>query len=146
MLVWCGAEYTTIQLSNTPTFETDEFETPAGYQTFLASRISPSRRYLASLVGLGGSYRGKAIWILDLETGDITVKADPASHVEHLAWASDDDQLFATSNSYSQAATAVWRYQVSDKEFGAAVLPFGGGMSLVAVDLSLVDAYIAGSG
>lgn len=70
--------------------------------------------------------------------------SDPETHVDYLAWAPDDDQLFATSNSYSQPHTVVWRYQLSDQEFTAVVLPFVGALSVVVVDDSVVDAYIAG--
>jgi outer membrane protein assembly factor BamB len=146
LLVWCSGECSRLTVTDTSTFDNDEFDPPAGYEVFLgrSSRISPSGRYLAALVGLKGSYEGKAVWILDRESGDITVEADPESHVEYVAWAPDGDQLFATSNSYSQAHTVVWRYQISDQEFRAVVLPFGGGIGLVAVDGSVVDAYIAG--
>jgi hypothetical protein len=145
VLIWCRGECSTLSVTNTSTFQTDEFDPPAGYEMFLgSSRISPSGRYIASLVGRRGSYEGKAIWILDREIGDTTVVSDPETNVRFLAWAPDGDQLFATSNSYSQALTVVWRYQISDQEFTAVVLPFGGGISLVAVDGSAVDAYIAG--
>jgi hypothetical protein len=143
-LIWCSGDCTTLAMTNTSTLVTMEYELPAGYDEFQgrSSRISPSGRYLAALLGLHETYEGEAIWILDRDTGDITVVSDPETHVDYLAWAPDSDQLFATSGSYRQTRTAIWRYQISDGEFTAVVLPFGGALSPVVVDASAADAYI----
>jgi hypothetical protein len=144
-LIWCSDECVTLSVTNTSTLETQEYEPPGGYQLFsYETRISPSGRYLAALVGLEGSFEGNGIWILDRDTGDTTLVSDPETYVEYLTWAPDGDQLFATSWSYGQAHTVVWRYRVSDQEFTAVVLPFGGALSPVVVDSSVVDAYFAG--
>jgi hypothetical protein len=144
-LVWCSGNCSRLAITDTSTVETEEFNPPEGYDRFpAAGRISPTGRYLAALVGLEGAYQGKGLWILDRETGQASVVSDPATHVDYLAWAPDGDQLFATSYSYSQPHTVVWRYQISGQEFATAVLPFGGALSVVVVDDSVVDAYIAG--
>jgi hypothetical protein len=142
-LVWCRGDCSKLAVTDTSTAETEEFTPPDGYDMFLAAaRISSTGRYLAALVGLEGVYQGSGLWILDRETGQINVVSDPETHVDYVAWAPDGDQLFATSYSYSQPHTVVWRYQISDQEFTAVVLPFGGALSLVVVDDSVVDAYI----
>jgi hypothetical protein len=147
-LAWCTIECTTLVITNTTTLESEEFDPPEGYDRFVARRgafrgpnqISPGGRYLAALVGPVDS--NNAIWILDRETGNTSVVSDPATYVDYLAWTPDGGYLFATSWSYQLSATAVWRYQVIDQEFRSAVLPFGGALSLVVVDDSVIDAYI----
>ena len=62
-------------------------------------------------------------------------------NVSFLTWAPDSSQVFATSYSYGTKRTAVWRYQVSEQEFEAVVLPFGGGITPVAVDRSVSGMY-----
>jgi hypothetical protein len=142
-LVWCSGDCSKLAVTDTSTVETEEFSPPEGFDMFLAAaRISPTGRYMAALVGLEGVYQGTGLWILDRETGQTSVVSDPATHVDYIAWAPEGDQLFATSYSYSQPHTVVWRYQISDQEFTAVVLPFGGALSLVVVDDSVVDAYI----
>jgi hypothetical protein len=143
-LIWCGGECVRLSVTNTSTLETQEYEPPDGYQSFsYETRISPSGRYLAALVALEGSL-GKGIWILDRDTGDTTLVSDPETSVEYLTWAPGSDQLFATSWSYGEAHTVVWRYRISNQEFTAVVLPVGGALSPVVVDSSVVDAYFAG--
>ena len=142
-LVWCSGDCSKLAITNTSTLETQELDPPEGYDGFAhASRLSPSGRYVAALVGLEGAHQGRGIWILDRETGTTSIVFDRETHVEYLAWAPDGDQLFATS--YSRAFTVIWRYQISDQQFTAVVLPFGGALSLVVVENSVVDAYIAG--
>jgi hypothetical protein len=144
-LAWCSGECTTLTMTNTETLETQEYPPPNGYDSFsYKSHFSADGRYVAALIGRAGSPEATGIWILDRETGQTRVVSDPETHVDYLAWAPDGDQLFATSYSYSQPHTVVWRYQISDQEFTAVVLPFGGSLSLVVVDDSVVDAYIAG--
>jgi hypothetical protein len=70
--------------------------------------------------------------------------SDPETDVSFLAWAPDSNQVFATSYSYGTDQTVVWRYETTDQEFEAVVLPFGGALSVVVIDDSVVDAYIAG--
>lgn len=147
-LAWCRVECTTLAITNTMTLESEEFDPPEGYDGFVAGRgafrgpnqISPGGGYLAALVGPFDS--NNAIWILDRETGNTTVVSDPATYVDYLAWTPDGDYLFATSWSYQQPATAVWRYQIATQEFRSVVLPFGGALSLVVVDDSVTDSYI----
>jgi hypothetical protein len=142
-LVWCSGDCTTLTMTNTETLETQQYPPPNGYATFAyESRFSSDGRYLAALVW---APEATGIWILDRETGLTRVVSDLETHVDYLAWAPDGDQLFATSYSYSQPPhTVAWRYQISDQEFTTVVLPFGGSLSLVVVDDSFVDAYIAG--
>jgi hypothetical protein len=89
-----------------------------------------------------GDYGGEAIWLLDRDSKDTFLVSDSETHTEHLAWAPDGDQLFATSYSYGETRTAVWRYQVGNQEFSSVVLPFGGALSLVVVESTLADAYL----
>lgn len=142
-LVWCRDRCTELVVTDTATLEEETFDPPTGYDMFLTSRVSPGGRMLAALVGRQGRdfHEGEAIWLLDRDNREAFVVTDPASHADHLAWAPDGDQVFATSNSYLQTHTAVWRYQVSDQRFSAVVLPFGGALSLVVVESSLADAY-----
>ena len=148
-LAWCSGECSRLVVTNTTTFESNEFE-PLRYKAFLhrsgafsdPNQVSPSSRYLAALVGLVDG--DNAIWILDRETGNTTLVSHPGTYVGYLAWAPDGDQLFATSWSSRQPVTVIWRYQIADQEFTAVVLPFGGTLSPVVVDRSVIDAYIGG--
>lgn len=142
-LVWCRNRCTQLVVTDTSNLEEETFDPPSGYDVFLTSRVSPDGRRLAALVGRrGGDHVGKAIWLFDRVNREGSVLADPESHVDFLAWDPDGDQLFASSYSYGETRTTVWRYQVSDQQFAAAVLPFGGALSLVVVESSLGDAYI----
>jgi sugar lactone lactonase YvrE len=150
-LVWCGGECRTLVITNTSTLGSEEFQPPEGHSAFIHHQgafqstdyVSPSGRYFAALVGQVGDPKGRAIWILDRDTGATTLVADPNSRVDYLGWSPDGDQLFATSWSYGETVTAVWRYQVDDDDFRAVVLPFGGALSLVVVDTSVADAYFS---
>lgn len=143
-LVWCRDRCTQLVVTDTSNMESETFDPPSGYDMFLTSKVSPDGRTLAALVGRQGRefYEGEAIWLLDRDTNETIVVSDPQTHVEELAWAPDGDQLFATSYSYLQTRTAVWRYKISDQEFSAVVLPFGGAISLVVVESSVADAYV----
>lgn len=143
-LVWCSGDCTMLFLTNTSIGDRQELEPPSPYERFTGrSQISPDGRFLAVL--LGEAFVGRAIWILDRETGSTTVVSDPESSVNYLAWSPDSDQLFATSWAYGpRSRTVIWRYQISDQEFTAVVLPFGGALSAVVVESSVVDAYITG--
>jgi hypothetical protein len=143
-LIWCRDQCTQLVVTDTSIMESETFDPPAGYDMFLASKVSPNRGMLAALVGRQDSefIEGEAIWLLDRDTGVTSVVSDPETHVDYLAWAPDGNQLFATSYSYRETRTAVWRYQVGDQEFSSVVLPFGGALSLVVVESTLADAYI----
>jgi hypothetical protein len=144
-LVWCSGDCTTLTMTNTETLETQEYPPPNGYDSFShESHFSADGRYLAALIGHARSPEATGIWILDRETNRTQVVSDPETYVSYLAWAPDSSQVFATSYSYGTDRTVVWRYQMSDQEFEAVVLPFGGSLSVVVVDDSVVDAYIAG--
>jgi hypothetical protein len=141
-LVWCDADCAELRVTDTSTLATQRYAPPAGYDRFLVSaRLSPSGDYLAALVSRREAYEGEAIWILNRRTGDITVVGDPETRVDFLAWAPASDQLFATSWSYGRDRTVIWRYDLSDKEFGAVVLPFGGAISPVIIEGSVAFAY-----
>jgi hypothetical protein len=141
-LVWCDADCAELRVTDTSTLATQDYVPPTGYDRFhVSARLSPSGDYLAALVSSREAYEGEAIWILNRRTGDITVVGDPETRVDFLAWAPASDQLFATSWSYGRDRTVIWRYELSDKEFGAVVLPFGGAMSSVIVEASVAAAY-----
>jgi WD40 repeat protein len=143
-LIWCSGDCTRIAVTNTSTLATQTYDLPTGYDRFLvSSRMSPDGRYLAALIGVPGTYGGHAIWILDRETGDATVVADPGTVVDFLAWAPAGDQLFATGYSYGRTRTPVWRYHVADESLTTLVLPVGGAMSLVVIEAPMADTYFA---
>jgi hypothetical protein len=148
-LVWCDADCAELRVTDTSTLATQRYGPPTGYDRFhVSARLSPSGDYLAALVSSREAfgqeaYEGEAIWILNRRTGDITVVGDPETRVDFLAWAPASDQLFATSWSYGRDRTVIWRYELSDKEFGAVVLPFGGAMSSVIVEASVAAAYFS---
>lgn len=143
-LIWCKDQCTQLVVTDTSNMESETFDPPTGYDMFLTSKVSPDGRTLAALVGRQGRefYQGEAIWLLDRDSKDTSLVSDPETHAEQLAWAPDGDQLFATSYSYRETRTAVWRYQVGDQEFSSVVLPFGGALSLVVVESTLADAYL----
>lgn len=144
-LLWCIGVCSRLIVTDTIALTSEEFDPPEGYARFIGqrfARFSPDGRYLAAIVGSTDSASGEAVWILDLESGDSTVILEPNTSVDFLAWAPDGDQLFASSNSYSQALTVVWRYRLSDPGFTAVVLPFGGAMTPVVVDVAVAVAYI----
>ncbi|MGH8928799.1 MAG: TolB family protein [Acidimicrobiia bacterium] len=145
-LVWCGGDCLELVVTNTATLESERYLPPEGYQAFVGlsvARFSPDGRFLAALVGDQGSGDGKALWILDRESGDSTMVSDPESHVDFLAWSPSGDQLFATSSSDRLDRIAIWRYAAHTGEFSAVVAPFGGGIRPVAVDDSVADAYVS---
>ncbi len=149
-LAWCSGDCSTLTFTNTSTLQSEEFDPPDGYDVFIPHRgafrgpnqESPTGRYFAALVGSTGSPEGRAIWILDRQTEVTTVVTDSETSVDFLAWSPDGDQLFATSGSYRQTVTVIWRYQISDGEFNPVVLPFNGALSLVVVDNSVSSAYL----
>lgn len=142
-LAWCRGDCSQLLLTEVDSLTTKSFDPPHGYDMFLTSRFSPDGKVLAALVGRrGGDYVGEALWLLDRDTETISVRPDPTGHAEFLTWAPDGDQLFATSYSYRENRTVVWRYRLSDEEFSSIVLPFGGALSLVVIDNSFSDAYI----
>jgi hypothetical protein len=61
--------------------------------------------------------------------------------VDFVAWAPDDDQLFATGYSYGQGVTPVWRYEISSGQFSSVVLPNGGAITPVVIEETQSDAY-----
>jgi hypothetical protein len=142
-LVWCSSDCTELSLTNTSLQDNEHLDLPAPYETVVGrSQISPNGRYLAALLGDAGEGVGRAIWILDRESGASYLVYDNETAVDFLTWSPDGDQLFATSYSYGGSSTVVWRYQVSDQQFDSVVLPFGGAMTPVAVDDSVAGAYI----
>jgi hypothetical protein len=142
-LVWCSGDCTELSLTNTSLQDTEHLDLPAPYETVVGrSQISPNGRYLAVLVGDAAEGLGKAIWILDHQSGASYLVYDPETSVDFLTWSPESDQVFATSYSYGESSTVVWRYQVSDQQFDSVVLPFGGAMTPVAVDNAVAGAYI----
>jgi WD40 repeat protein len=143
-LVWCSGDCTELSLTNTSLQDTEHLDLPEPYETVIGrSQISPNGRHLAALLGHAAEGVGRAIWILDHQSGASYPVYDSETSVDFLTWSPDGDQLFATSYSYGGSSTAVWRYQVSNQEFSAVVLPVGGAMNPVAVDASVTGAYLA---
>jgi hypothetical protein len=143
LLVWCSGECTHLSLTDSSAGDLQELILPDPYVNVVGrSQISLDGRYLAVLLGDGLENVGKALWILDRRTGATQLVSDAETSVDFLTWSPDSDQLFATSYSYGESSTVVWRYQVSDQQFDSVVLPFGGAMTPVAVDNSVVGAYI----
>lgn len=142
-VVWCSGDCSRLAVTNTVTLETMQYDLPARYDTFLvSSRMSPDGRYLAALVGLEG-YQGDGIWILDRDTGEVTVVSDSETHVDFLGWSPDGNQLFATGYSYGRTRTPVWRYDIAEGTLTTVVLPFGGGIRFVVVEASIAGAWFA---
>jgi len=138
-LVWCSGYCTELRVADTSTLATEFFAAPSGHDRFLSGRFSPSGRHLAVLVGGLDDYEGEALWLLDRETGDITVIGDPDSHVEFVAWSPDGGQVFATS--HGSRTTVVWQYHLANQVLTAVVLPFWGAYRPIIVDASVAGAY-----
>jgi hypothetical protein len=142
-LVWCSGECTHLSVTDSSIDDRQQFDLPAPYETVVGrSQLSPNGRYLAALLGDAEEGVGRAIWIVDQESGASYLVDDTDTAVDFLTWAPDGDQLFATSYSYGGSSTVMWRYQISGQDFSAVVLPFGGAMTPVAVDNSVAGAYI----
>jgi len=146
LLAWCFGDCSQLRITDTSTSATQLFNAPSGYARFRVSgRFSPNGRHLAVLVGGADiPVEGEAIWILDRDTGDVTVIGDPESHADFLAWSPDGEQLFATSGSYGGGLTAVWRYEMATDDFTSVVLPFGGAITPVVIDAAVADSYFGG--
>ena len=144
-LAWCPGLCLRLMVTDTSTLTSEEFVPPEGYARFVGqyfARFSPDGRYLAAMVGGNGSSEGEAVWIVDLQSGRGSVISDPDTTIDYLAWAPDGTQLFASSYSYSQTHTVIWRYQLSDPDLTAVVLPFGGALTPVVADSDLADVYL----
>lgn len=141
-LLWCSADCSTLAATDTSDLDHRQFQSPDGYHHFVRSSISPDGGTVAALLGKEADGNGRAIWILERDTGNTTVVADPHTHVDYLAWSPDSSQLFATSYGYGEDQTVLWRYDLGDQRFGAVVLPFGGTLTPVVVDRSLATPYI----
>jgi hypothetical protein len=142
-LVWCPDDCIVLLSTSTSTFDTSEMGLPDAYDAFVGrARISPDGRFLSALLGQDDPTVGAALLIVDRDTGDEIIVSDPETEVAELAWSPDSDQLFATSRSYGESETVVWRYDVIDDTFEAVVLPFGEGLGLVVVDAGASEAYI----
>jgi hypothetical protein len=142
-LVWCSDHCLVLQSTSTSAVETSGVEVPDTYDSFVGqARISPDGRFLSALLGRDDPTVGEALLIKDRHTGDEIIVSDPETEVAELAWSSGSDQLFATSRSYGESETVVWRYDVIDDTFEAVVLPFGEGLGVVVIDAGASDAYI----
>ncbi|MGH8913441.1 MAG: hypothetical protein ACRDZM_02890 [Acidimicrobiia bacterium] len=142
-LAWCSEDCPILSVTNTGSLDTQEYQPPDGYDQFAhESQFSPNGRYLAALVRQARPPGATAIWILDRETNQTNVVSDPGTSVSFLTWTPDSSQVFATSYSYGSDRTVVWRYPIADQEFDSVVLPFGGGITPVAVDRSVGGLYL----
>lgn len=144
-LAWCSGGCATLNLSNTSSLTTEELSAPAG-MVFLDSGFSDDGRYLAAILADDSSFLGEAILLLDRETGMETTISDQGGPVDFVAWAPDNDQLFATGYSYGQGVTPVWRYEISSGRFSSVVLPIGGALTPVVIDRSVADEYFTSDG
>ncbi|MBU1226533.1 MAG: hypothetical protein KJ698_04870 [Actinobacteria bacterium] len=145
-LAWCSGKCTQLMVTDTSTLESEAFDPPQGYGFTGTAAFSPTTdsltpRHLAALVGKEGE-EGIAIVIFDRETDTSALVSDPDTSVTYLAWAPDGRQLFATSYSYGESLTTVWRYDLTDQALQAVVLPIGGALRPVAVEASTAEAYI----
>jgi WD40 repeat protein len=145
-LLWCALECTELIMTDTSTLERLLLGRTEVNQSYVGqAHLSPDGRRVAALVGEEGNSGARAVAIWDIVTQVAAVVSDPETSVDYLTWSPDGDQLFATSSSYGGSSTVVWRYQVSDQEFSAVVLPFSGAMNSVAVDAKVAGSYITGN-
>ncbi len=142
-LAWCSGQCDTLFLTDTSQLATIEYDAPVG-TVFLDAKFSDDGRYLAAVLGNEDTYLGGSLYLLNLESGEIKTFAETGP-VSHIAWAPDNDQVFATGRSYGEATTAVWRIQISTEQISTTVLPVGGGISPVVIDSTDANAYFGDS-
>ncbi|MFP5333523.1 MAG: TolB family protein, partial [Acidimicrobiia bacterium] len=158
-IAWCNTHLCTeLHVTNLATSATESYPLPEGRRfrvgpgAFQApSTFSPDGELLAAIVE-SGDQDETGVWILDRRTGEATVVSGVGGMVAgrstpdfggvaYLAWAPDGSQLFATSWSYGQTRTIVWRIDVAAGELQAVILPFGGGLAPVVIDAAIAGVY-----
>lgn len=142
-LAWCSSPCDTLFLTDTSQLTTVEYRAPVG-TVFGDAKFSDDGRYLAAVIVDAGDYLGESVYLLNLESGSVKTFAGTGP-VSYIAWAPDNDQVFATEHSYGQATTPVWRVQISTEQISTAVLPFSGAISPVVIDTTNADAYFGDS-
>lgn len=154
-LAWCVNPCEKLLLTDTETMETTTFSPPPGYVLFglgWGGSFSPDGRHLAVLVGnreaihVDGELSHyvvteRALWLLDRQTGEITVAPLPGAMADYVVWAPDGDDVFATSYSYGETETTIWRYTVSGDRLASVRVPVGGALQPVAVESELTTGY-----
>lgn len=140
-LAWCSGDCPTLNLTNTSDLTTEELPAPAG-MVYLDAGFSDDGRYLAAILADESSFQGEAVLLLDRNTGDIqTISSPGAPAVRYVAWAPDNDQLFATEHTYGEGTTPIWNYRISTGELETAVIPVGGAITPVVIDRSVANEY-----
>jgi hypothetical protein len=147
-LAWCDSPCTELHVTDLATSVTESHPAPAGSTGFRAgsgsfgasSTFSPDGLWLAAIVENSDGDETN-LWVLNRQSGEVLVHGD-ALRVDYLAWAPDSQQLFATSYSYGQSRTVVWRYDVAANELQAAILPFGGGLASTVIDSVFAERYL----
>lgn len=142
-VVWCTENCTAVRVTDISTLETETYSGPfsLGPARFRApAAVSPDGRTLAAIAE---SEQGDdtVLWILDRDRDEIWTGHGDVGYVDYLAWAPDGTQLFATSWSYGETRTTVWRYDVGSGGLQAVILPFGGGLAPVVVDAADTATY-----
>lgn len=139
-LAWCSGACTTLNLTDTSSLTTEELPAPAG-MVFLNSGFSDDGRYLAAILADDFSFQGEAILLIDLEGGLETTILGEGAPVRFVAWAPDNDQLFATGYSYGEGTTPIWHYRISTGVLTTAVIPVGGAITPLIIDRSVAHEY-----
>jgi hypothetical protein len=148
-IAWCNTRCTELHVTDLATSVTESHPVPEGWTTFrvgsgsfqVPSTFSPDGERLAAIVeNIDGDETG--LWVLNRQTGEVQVRGGAGKVVDYLAWSPDSQQLFATSWSYGQSRTVVWRYDVASSDLQAAILPFGGGLAPVVIDGAFAEGYL----
>jgi len=140
-LVWCSMSCRELVLTNTSTLESRVRELPAGYDFLHAGGLSPDGRYVAALI-VNAESGDRALWVYDrLDDATAAVVSQSGVALGYVAWSPDGHQVFATSGSYGEPLTTIWRYDLVDRVFTAVTLPLGNTLRPVVVDASVAPAY-----
>lgn len=158
-MAWCNTHLCAeLHVTNLATSVTESHPVPEGRTVRVGSgafqapsTFSPDGERLAAIVE-SEDQDETGVWILDRRTGEARVVSGVGGvvagrftpdlvGVDYLAWAPDGSQLFATSWSYGQTRTIVWRIDVAAGELQAVILPFGGGLAPVVIDAAIAGVY-----
>jgi hypothetical protein len=143
-LLWCSDPCTELTLTDTETLESETFQPPTGYVRFEHGRdsrhLTEDGDHLAVVVESADG--GRALWVHDVESGESAVLADPETSVYHVTWSPKEDQVFASSYSYGERSTTIWRYDVASGELTSVTIPVSGSLTLAVVDSQHSPVYI----
>ena len=147
-LGWCFDPCRELFVTSLETLETGRLQLPAGYTSLVAGTVavvpapagSPQEGQVAAIVG---SPEGQALWLLHPNAGDETI-FELAGTASYLAWSPDGTQLFASSWTYGERQTRLWRYDFATEKLTEVVIPVGGALSMVVIDDEFRDVYFQG--